>query len=99
MKLIFIPQVRFAAPDYALARDGDVLTINGEDFDFSPLGPGDSLPRNAIANDWFAGPVERDVDGTLSVPLILPIGSRASQAAREPEPITLTKNGPVALPE
>ena len=52
-----------------LSRTGDALTINGEVFDFTPLPDGATLPREAIASDWFAGPVER-VDGTLHLTLV-----------------------------
>ncbi|WP_439526171.1 hypothetical protein [Roseovarius mucosus] len=80
-----------------LSRNGDVLTINGEVFDFTPLPEGATLPREAIASDWFAGPVER-VGGTLRLTLVLPHGANAPQETLFPAPLTLTGNGPVALP-
>jgi len=80
-----------------LDRTGDALTINGEVFDFTPLPDGATLPREAIASDWFAGPVER-VDGTLRLSLVLPHGANAPQETLYPAPLTLTGNGPVILP-
>ena len=80
-----------------LSRAGDVLTVNGEAFDFSPLPEGATLPRNAIDCEWIAGDVSR-VDGVLTVPLILPHGQKAPEETRFPAPITLTEDGPVDLP-
>ncbi|SEO36380.1 hypothetical protein SAMN04488103_1293, partial [Gemmobacter aquatilis] len=38
---------------------GDVLTINGTDYDFTPLAEGAVLPRAAVACPWLASDVER----------------------------------------
>ena len=95
MKLTFSPTRSDTAME--LSRSGDVLTINGEVFDFSPLPEGATLPPEAIAGDWFAGPVER-IGGTLHVALRLPHGTNAPQETLFPAPITLTGDGPVALP-
>ena len=81
----------------SLSRNGDTLTLNGEVFDFSPLPEGATLPPEAIASDWFAGPVER-VGGALRLTLVLPHGANAPQETLFPAPLTLTGNGPVALP-
>ncbi|ARE84935.1 hypothetical protein KZZ08_17145 [Roseovarius mucosus] len=80
-----------------LSRTGDALTLNGEVLDFTPLPEGATLPREAIASDWFAGPVER-VGGTLRLTLVLPHGANAPQETLFPAPLTLTGNGPVTLP-
>jgi len=80
-----------------LSRQGDALTINGEVFDFTPLPEGATLPREAIASDWFAGPVER-VDGTLRLSLVLPHGANAPQETLFPAPLILTGDGSVTLP-
>ncbi|MEC6486209.1 hypothetical protein VXS82_22890, partial [Pseudomonas aeruginosa] len=42
-----------------LSRTGDVLTVNGQSFDFTPLPEGGELPAEAIGSEWFAGPVVR----------------------------------------
>jgi hypothetical protein len=80
-----------------LSRQGDALTINGEVFDFAPLPEGATLPREAIASDWFAGPVER-VDGALRLSLVLPHGANAPQETLFPAPLILTGDGSVTLP-
>lgn len=76
---------------------GDVLTLNGAALDFGPLPNGATLPRAAIASDWIDGDVTRAMDGTLTVPLLLPHGANAPEATRYPAPITVT-DGPVPLP-
>ena len=81
----------------ALSRHGDILTINGEAFDFSGISEGARLPREAIASDWVAGDVHR-ADGILTVPLILPHGPDAPPEARFPAALTLELDGPVTLP-
>jgi len=59
-----------------LSRAGDVLTINGEAFDFSGVPDGATLPRDAVACDWLAGDVDR-IAGQLHLALILPHGADA----------------------
>ena len=96
MKIIFSP-IRFDTP-LDLERNGDVLTINGEVFDFSAIPPGATLPRDAIASDWFAGDVERDDAGSLTIRLLLPHGANAPEETCFPAPLEVTVDGPVALP-
>ncbi|MGC3068963.1 hypothetical protein ACPTFM_33755, partial [Pseudomonas aeruginosa] len=38
-----------------LSRAGDVLTENGQAFDFTPLPERGELPAEAIGSQWFAG--------------------------------------------
>jgi hypothetical protein len=75
----------------------DVLTINGEDFDFTPLPDGATLPRDAVACAWLAEDVTRDAQGLLTVPLLLPHGAEAPSETLFPQPI-LAQNGPIPLP-
>lgn len=81
----------------AASRAGDVLTLNGDDFDFAQLPEGGTLPAEAIASEWIAGPVER-INGELHLTLRLPHGANPSQAVAFPEPIHVTQDGPVKLP-
>lgn len=83
--------------ELAMSVAGDVLTINGEHFDFSGVPNGATLPREAISCDLIAEPVERDEAGVLTVPLILPLGPDAPEAARFPAPMTDVPDGPVDL--
>lgn len=95
MHITLIPQRR--ATPLTVTRNGDILTLNGETFDFSPLPDGATLPREAIASNWFAGPVER-IEGVLHLSLIVPFGPSAPPQTINPAPLTLTGNGPVTLP-
>ncbi|HBO1688137.1 TPA: hypothetical protein L4F78_006352, partial [Pseudomonas aeruginosa] len=47
----------------SLSRDGDVLIVNGQVFDFTPLPDGGELPAEAIGSEWFAGPALRRAGG------------------------------------
>jgi hypothetical protein len=96
MKITLSPQRRDDTLE--LHRSGDTLTVNGEAFDFSKLGEGDRLPAEAIASEWFAGPVTR-IDGDLQLIILLPLPANYSPAQAFPEPLVLTGDGPVALPQ
>lgn len=82
-----------------IARSGDALELNGRTFDFAPLPAGAVLPQASIACDWIAGDVSRDAAGRLTVPLVLPHGANAPEAARFPAPVDDPPDGPVTLPE
>jgi hypothetical protein len=74
-----------------------VLTINGEEFDFSDLSNGEKLPREAVDCEWLASDVER-INGGISLTLILPHGPNPSQAVAFPETLVNPANGKLALP-
>jgi hypothetical protein len=79
-----------------LAVDGDVLTVNGEPFDFSALPEGATLPRSAVAYAWLGSDVER-IDGELYLTMILPHGPAAPTETLFPATVIAT-DGPVPLP-
>lgn len=76
---------------------GDVLTLNGEPFDFSALPEGAKLPTEAIDSEWIVGPVSR-IDGELHLTLRLPHGPNPSQKVAFPESLRVTEDGPIRLP-
>lgn len=80
-----------------LDREGDVVYVNGEAFDFGPLQDGATLPWGAILSGWFTGQVDR-INGELHLTIRLPHGPNAPVTTRFPEPITVTEDGPVDLP-
>lgn len=80
-----------------LHRAGDVLTISGTEYDFTPLPEGALLPRAAVDCDWLASDVTR-TGGQIRLTLILPHGTDAPAARRAPAPLSLTADGPVVLP-
>ena len=81
-----------------IIKTNETLTINGVTYDFSPLPDGATLPREAIGCEWICGDVER-VNGELVIPILLPHVPDASEAARFPEPMAVTIDGEVVLPE
>lgn len=85
MQITFSPQVR--TDTLALSVSGSVLTVNDVPFDLSVYDP------EANPCEWIVGFQTSD-----AVTVILPIGSNASEAARFPEPVTVT-DGAVTLPE
>lgn len=94
MKITFFP-IR-SDTQLSLSKDGDVLTINGEGFDFSALPDGAILPREAVATDWLTSDVER-INGTIHLSLILPHGADAPPEERFPAPQEITRNGLIPL--
>jgi hypothetical protein len=78
-------------------KNGKVLTINGEDFDFSPMQLGSTLPQEAISSEWFSGPVEV-VDDQLVITLLLPLPINYSEAQAFPVDLVDVPDGPVAFP-
>lgn len=94
MKLIFSPIRSDETLD--LSVKGDILFINGEELDLSVVPEGAVLPMGSVANQFINGTIFRQ-DGELHVELLLPHGPEASDAARHPEPITISE-GDVELP-
>lgn len=95
MKLSFSP-IRSDAV-LTLDKVRDVLTLNGESYDFSALPEGATLPRAAIDCTWLASDVER-IDGVLHLTLILPHGPQAVGATWTPGPVMVAQDGAVVLP-
>lgn len=95
MIVSFYPVCR---PDaLAVSKSGDVLTINGEAYDFSSLPDGATVPEGSIPCPWIKGPIER-IGGEIHLMLILPHDWNPSPAVAFPAPLTVTVDGPVAVP-
>lgn len=61
MQITFTPNSRF--DPLVLSKRGDTLTVNGEDFDFSPLPDGYGVP---VVSTWIIGNVVR-ISGELQI--------------------------------
>jgi len=96
MKINLSPQRRDDV--LTITKQGDVLTINGTEYDFTQLPDGGTLPANAVDCEFVIGSVDR-VNGELELTLLLPHGPNASEAARFPEPILDPADGEVELPK
>ena len=81
-----------------LSVAGDVLTIDGVAYDFSAATEDKPLTMENAGCEWLVSDVTR-IGGELHLTLILPHGARAPQETLFPAPLTVTKNGPVKLPE
>lgn len=95
MNISFSPH-RDAQP-ITVSKAGDVLTINGETFDFSPLPDASALPVEAIGSAYFAADVAR-ASGVLSVNLAIPFRPSSPESVRFPAPIIAAADGPLAIP-
>lgn len=95
MLISFIPQRPAAGQPEAIiiSKAGDVLTIEGEAFDFSSLPDGATI--QSVPCHWIFGPVER-IDGNLHLTLLLPCGPGEMEA---PSPLIDPPDGPLALPD
>lgn len=94
MKITFSPTRMDDALE--LEKQGDVLIVNGDDFDFGDLDDDSVLPSDAIDSPWFIGDVRREA-GQLSVELLLPHGPDAGRARLFPAPLEVTRDGPISL--
>lgn len=95
MKIKLSPQRR--DDTLTASRAGEVLTLNGEAFDFSQLPEGGTLPADAIDSEWIVGDVSR-VAGELHLTLRLPHGANPGHAVAFPDPLHVTTGGPIPLP-
>ena len=93
---ITLSPIRAETP-LTLHRAGDVLTVNGEVFDFSGIPEDAILPREAVACGWLASDITR-ISGSLQLTILLPHGANAPEETRHPAPLVLTSDGPVTLP-
>lgn len=81
-----------------IKKRSDVLTINGESYDFRPVSEGATLPMEAISGKWISQPVRR-VDGELIITIRFPVGPEATAAALYPADIINPPDGNVRLPQ
>lgn len=95
MRIILSPQRRDDTLE--VIKAGHVLTVNGQVFDFSPMGDGDTLPNSAISSEWFAGDVDK-VAGELIVTLLFPNPWNYSPEQAFPVPLENVPDGPVVFP-
>ncbi|MGN8276749.1 hypothetical protein [Pseudomonas sp. SMN5] len=95
MKMFLSPQRRDDTLE--IVKTGDVLSVNGESFDFSQMGEGDTLPASAISSQWFLDKVDR-VGGELVFTILLPLPWNYSQEQAFPVPLDNIQDGPVEFP-
>ena len=97
MQIILSP-VRTDEPEPKFVRQGDVIFINGQPFDFRHVEEGDILPASAITSDDFHGNVTR-VEGEIQLILRFPYPANFSEEQAFPTPIQVDFDGPIGLPQ
>lgn len=95
MRIILSPQRRDDTLE--VIKYGQVLTVNGQVFDFSRMAEGDTLPNSAINSGWFAGDVEKE-NGELTLTLLLPNPWNYSPEQAFPVPLENVPDGLVIFP-
>jgi len=96
MRIYLSPQRR--DDTLTVTKSGDVLTINGVEYDFTNVPEGGVLPQDAVDCMWLASDITRE-NGELTLTLLLPHKADATEAARFPQPLTNIPDGKVVLPE
>lgn len=96
----------FMIPDITVS--GDVLTFNGEEFDFSQLTEGDSIRANAVDHPQIEGvdlpnaatnAIYRK-DGDIYLKVLFPVYWNSPQTARFPDPdVVSVSEGAVPFPD
>jgi hypothetical protein len=84
-----------------VSKSGNVLTVNGEVFDFSLMGEGDTLPRSAILSEWFGEPSDDALmqGGEITLTLTLPLPANYSQEQAFPVDLVNVPDGLIAFPQ
>ena len=77
-----------------ITKSGEVLTINGTQYNLGDISEGSTLPN---PEDPFAGDITR-TGGNVELTLLFPLGADASQEQRFPVPIIDPVDGEVTLP-
>ena len=95
MKIFLSPQRRDGS--LSVLKAGDVLTLNGESFDFSDLPDGETIEAGVVPCDWIGGKVQR-IGGDLQLTLVLPCGPKPPFSVAFPDDIIDPPDGEVSLP-
>lgn len=94
---ITLSPVRMDVESFEVRKLGSSLWVNGEEFNFSPMQEGSTLPADAVLSDHFPGPVNM-VDGVISLTLRIPLPGNFSQEQAFPSPLLGVQDGQVELP-
>lgn len=82
----------------SIYKENEKLTINGELFDFSPMGFGDTLPYGSVHSEWVTGDVNKYDDG-IELIIVFPIPFDYTQEQAFPIPLDNVKDGVVEFPK
>jgi len=78
---------------------GERLTVGEDVLDLSMIPDGYQVHSNDIECKWLApmSVIERN-NGVLSLTLKLPVTPDSPESMRNPEPLAVTRDGPVSIP-
>lgn len=74
---------------------GSSIKINGDEFDFSFMEPGDTLPNSAIDSPYFEGGVDCLENGIIQITLRVPVPPGATGDVAYPPVLEGKKYGKV----
>lgn len=94
MRIKFSPQRR--DDKLVMSKAGDVLIINGDEYDFSVIPDGATLLE--VPGDFVCGSVKR-VNGEIEITVLLPHGPNPPPSVAFPHAVNVTSDGPVKVPE
>lgn len=77
---------------------GNVLIVNGEEWDFDPMEDGDVLEPELLGSPWWLFGAVEQIDGVIHIRMVLPHGPYAPETRRFPNGRNVTKDGVVSLP-
>ncbi|MFQ6350941.1 hypothetical protein ACQRBV_03115 [Pseudomonas sp. R11F] len=79
---------------------GELLTVGEDVLDLSLIPEGYQVKASDIECDWLApmSVIERS-NGVLSLTLKLPVSGDSPESMRHPEPLAVTRDGPVSIPK
>ena len=75
----------------SISKQRDVLTINGEDFDFTQIPDGGILPKDAINSEYILSDVTR-IDGEIELTVLYPYKKNTPENCF-PKPIITNEDG------
>jgi hypothetical protein len=96
MRIKLSPQRR--DDSLSVVKTGKILTVNGEDFDFTRMVDGDTLPQTATSGIWFAGDIDQTA-GELTLTLLMPLPVNYSPEQAFPVDLVDVPDGPVVFPQ
>lgn len=99
MTFIISLSPQYSDAKLSIKKTGEALTINGDLLDFSDLPEGGEYPTEAVENSFVIGGVKR-LNGDIHITVLMPFSNPdAPISVTFPEPLLVTSDGDVALPE
>lgn len=94
-KIALSPQLSNAA--LQLVKNGNMLTINGNSYDFSHMNNGDMIPPEAISDPNIIGAISKE-NGVVKLTILMPYSNPdADESVTFPEPIVMDVDGELAF--